>query len=87
MNNNDDIILEDVVFEDEINNDDKPINPKIIYNIKCPICNKIGKKVREIYKVRGFLKKRHYLIGYKSVCNNCGFIGNYSAYRDLNDVL
>ena len=34
MNNNDDIILEDVVFEDEINNDDKPINPKIIYNIK-----------------------------------------------------
>ena len=86
---NDDIILEDVIFNDEItneNNNDKPINPEVIYNIKCPICGKIGKKVREIYKTRGFLKKRHYLLGYKSVCNTCGFIGNYSAYRDLNDI-
>lgn len=87
MNNNDDIILEDVVFDDELDNkNEKPIEAEVIYNTQCPICGKIGKKVREIYKVRGFLKKRHFLIGYKSVCNTCGFIGKYSAYRELDGI-
>lgn len=90
MDNNDDIVLEDVVFDDEndkTNDNDSIIDINIIYGSQCPICGKVGKKVRELYTSIGFLKKRHYLIGYKSVCDTCGFVGNYSAYRNLDSTL
>lgn len=65
------------VFEDGLN------GGQFIRNHNCPICMVGKKSISELYMKKRFRKKK--VVGYASICANCGFTSFYTT--NIDDLL
>ena len=76
---------EELVDENQPNVFDKGLhNGEFLVNHLCPMCGLRKKSISEMYSKRRF-KKEKKVIGYMSICANCGFVSFYAT--NPNDLL